>query len=137
MGVQSEIIIPRYVVLTRLADSWIPRASHGDVEAAEAEAFRWRRIYGPGRTKVAEYLVPEPVRNTLPAVIPAIIDVPSFTVREAPFPHSSAMAGALAPGSWQAQLMGLQDAALKALVLYLGFGFANRVMELLIALARH
>ena len=137
MGVQSEIIIPRYVVLTRLADSWIPRASHGDAETAEAEAFRWRRIYGPGRTRIAEYLVPEPVRNTLPAVIPGVIDVPSFTVREAPPARPVALATALPPGSWQSQLLGLQDAALKALVLYLGFGFANRVMELLITLARH
>ena len=60
MGAHVEIVAPRYVVLTRLADSWIPRAAHADPDRAELEAFRWRRIYGPGRTRVAEYWVPGP-----------------------------------------------------------------------------
>lgn len=137
MGVQTEIIIPRYVVLTRLADSWIPRASHGDVETAEAEAFRWRRIYGPARTRVAEFMVPEAIDR------PAALPVPYEEVTPAPVVVSSiprrsrSPRPALATGSWAAQAMNLQDAALRGLALYLGFGFADRVMDLLITLAQH
>jgi len=136
MGVQTEIIIPRYVVLTRLADSWIPRASHGDVERAEAEAFRWRRIYGPARTRVAEFLVPEAVDG------PAALPVPYEEVRApvidmTPTPVAFRQRRALPAGSWVAQAINLQEAALRGLALYLGFGFANRVMDLLITLAQH
>lgn len=139
MGVQTEIIIPRYVVLTRLADSWIPRASHGDVERAEAEAFRWRRIYGPARTRVAEFMVPEPADKDAGTALP----VPYEEVAPAPVVvsvmplRSRPLRSALPTGSWAAQAMNLQDAALRGLALYLGFGFANRVMDLLITLAQH
>lgn len=137
MGVQTEIIIPRYVVLTRLADSWIPRASHGDAETAEAEAFRWRRIYGPARTRVAEFMVPEPVHKDTGAALPVpyeevhapVIDMASQVIFRPRRP--------LPAGSWAAQAINLQDAALRGLALYLGFGFANRVMDLLITLAQH
>lgn len=140
MGVQTEIIIPRYVVLTRLADSWIPRASHGDVETAEAEAFRWRRIYGPARTRVAEFLVPETVDSgTHPG---AALPVPYEEVRAQVIDMTPAHVAfrprrALPAGSWADQALALQDAALRGLALYLGFGFANRVMDLLITLAQH
>lgn len=136
MGVQTEIVIPRYVVLTKLADSWIPRASVEDVDSAEAEAFRWRRIYGPGRTRVAEYLATEPVRRNLPAVI----DMPTITVSAEPVNNGFSMPQrryAPSAGTWQAQAITLHDAALRGLALYLGFGFANRAMELLIILAQH
>lgn len=123
MGVQTEIIIPRYVVMTRLADSWIPRASHGDAERAEAEAFRWRRIYGPDRTRVAEYLVPEE------------IDSPE---------HREAVTVTAVPISPRVALRPMHDkyhawreAGLRALVLYLGFGFATRAVDLLIILVQH
>ncbi len=82
----------RYAVLTRLGDSWIFRAALTDRESAEAEAFRWRRIYGPGRTLVAslgqfaEARRPAPASNssrsgkpqsTLPpqSTMPMVIDV--------------------------------------------------------------
>lgn len=137
MGVQTEIIIPRYVVLTRLADSWIPRASHGDAETAEAEAFRWRRIYGPARTRIAEFLVPEAVDR------PAALPVPYEEVRAPVIDMTPAPITTFRPrrpmpaGSWVEQAINLQDAALRGLALYLGFGFANRVMDLLITLAQH
>lgn len=123
MGVQTEIIIPRYVVLTRLADSWIPRASHGDAERAEAEAFRWRRIYGPDRTRVAEFLIPEEVRSS--ASMPVTV-----TVSAVPLTPARRDAVADKYQAWR-------DAGLRALALYLGFGFATRAMDLLILLAQH
>ena len=124
MGIQTEIIIPRYVVLTRLADSWIPRASHGDAERAEAEAFRWRRIYGPDRTRVAEYLVPEAVHEEQPAYQQPL----TITVQPVPLRRSARPLDRYEP--WR-------DAGLRALALYLGFGFATRAMDLLILLAQH
>lgn len=135
MGVQTEIIIPRYVVLTRMADSWIPRASHGDAETAEAEAFRWRRIYGPAHTRVAEFMVSEPVRGGGGSNLPMPYEAPFVTVTAEPIRKSLALKSA---GGWSlpAQALSLQDAALRGLALYLGFGFANRVMELLILLAQ-
>lgn len=123
MGVQTEIIIPRYVVMTRLADSWIPRASHGDAERAEAEAFRWRRIYGPDRTRVAEFLVPEEIDS--PASYEAV------TVTAVPLvPRTPSK---MAPDKYHAW----REAGLRALALYLGFGFATRAVDLLIILAEH
>lgn len=124
MGIQTEIIIPRYVVLTRLADSWIPRASHGDAERAEAEAFRWRRIYGPDRTRVAEFLVPEAVHEQ-----PAYQQPLAITVQPVPL-RSRTIRTADKYEAWR-------DAGLRALALYLGFGFATRAMDLLILLAQH
>jgi hypothetical protein len=122
MGVQTEIIIPRYVVMTRLADSWIPRASHGDAERAEAEAFRWRRIYGPDRTRVAEYLVPEeidhPIRDAV--TVTAVPIVPRMSARVVPDKYHA----------WR-------EAGLRALALYLGFGLATRAVDLLIVLVQH
>lgn len=123
MGVQTEIIIPRYVVMTRLADSWIPRASHGDAERAEAEAFRWRRIYGPDRTRVAEFLVPEEIDGLerRPAVtVTAVPLVPRASSRTMPDKYHA----------WR-------EAGLRALALYLGFGFATRAVDLLIILVQH
>ncbi len=116
MGAHVEIVAPRYVVLTRLADSWIPRAAHADPDHAEREAFRWRRIYGPGRTRVAEYWVPEQPR-ALPADHPIDVDIAPAPLRAAA-PDCSCL-------SWR-------DAALRAFALYLGFMLANRAMELLI-----
>jgi hypothetical protein len=122
MGVQTEIIIPRYVVMTRLADSWIPRASHGDVERAEAEAFRWRRIYGPDRTRVAEFLIPEEIERPIRDVV---------TVTATPIePRSSSRVISDSYRAWR-------EAGLRALALYLGFGFATRAVDLLIILAQH
>lgn len=119
MGAHVEIVAPRYVVLTRLADSWIPRAAHADAERAEMEAFRWRRIYGPGRTRIAEYWIPE--QSRLAPNEPAL-DVASTPVAAArpttTVPDCTCL-------SWR-------DAALRAFALYLGFMLANRAMELLI-----
>ena len=123
MGVQTEIIIPRYVVMTRLADSWIPRASHGDAERAEAEAFRWRRIYGPDRTRVAEYLVPEEIDTLSPRETVTVSAVPIVPRR------SSRMM----PDKYHAW----REAGLRALALYLGFGLATRAVDLLIVLVQH
>jgi hypothetical protein len=123
MGMQAEIVVPRYVVLTRMADSWIPRASLSTADSAEAEAFRWRRIYGPARTKVAEYLISE-------RASPDPITVPALPVELAETPIRYIRATAAAGGH-----IGWYDAALRAMALYLGFGFANRAMELLILLA--
>ena len=122
MGVQTEIIIPRYVVMTRLADSWIPRASHGDAERAEAEAFRWRRIYGPDRTRVTEFLVPEEIDSpTDQAVtVTAVPVVSRFSPRIVPDKYHA----------WR-------EAGLRALALYLGFGLATRAVDLLIILVQH
>jgi hypothetical protein len=122
MGVQSEIVIPRYVVLTKLAGSWIPRASLGDADRAEAEAFRWRRIYGPDHTRVAEFLIPETMPSSaLPAVVTvSAVPVRGRTMRPLPDKYEA----------WR-------DAGLRALALYLGFGFATRTMDLLILLAQH
>ncbi|MFC3677487.1 hypothetical protein [Ferrovibrio xuzhouensis] len=110
--------------MTRLADSWIPRAFHADPDNAEAEAFRWRRIYGPRRTRIAEYWVqdrPEPA-SALPA-LPPPITVEVGPVQPAILPRTVAR-----PLSWQ-------DAALRAFALYLVFSLANRALELLILLA--
>lgn len=125
MGMQAEIVVPRYVVLTRMADSWVPRASLSNADSAEAEAFRWRRIYGPARTKIAEYLVPEQggLNRSAAITVPAI-----------PVPPSTPIRGAL-PVQAAGDGIGWYDAGLRALALYLGFGFANRTMELLILLA--
>lgn len=123
MGVQTEIIIPRYVVMTRLADSWIPRASHGDAERAEAEAFRWRRIYGPDRTRVAEFLVPEEIDTSSrheAVTVTAVPIVPRSPLRIAPDKYHA----------WR-------EAGLRALALYLGFGLATRAVDLLIILVQH
>lgn len=122
MGVQTEIIIPRYVVMTRLADSWIPRASHGDAERAEAEAFRWRRIYGPDRTRVAEYLVPEEISSPV-----------HEAVTVAAVPVVSRSSSRLVPDKYHAWC----EAGLRALALYLGFGLATRTVDLLIILVQH
>src|SRR3546814_10051445 len=83
MGAHVEIVAPRYVVLTRLADSWIPRAAHADPDRAEMDAFRWRRIYGPGRTKVAEYWIPELPRSAAAAESLPAIDAITAPVRSA------------------------------------------------------
>ena len=127
MGLQAEIVVPRYVVMTQLADSWIPRAFHADPANAEAEAFRWRRIYGPRRTRVAEYWVQDrPETEMLP--VPALpantnaVDVEVAPIRQAILPRPSRML------TWQ-------DAALRAFALYLLFSLANRALELLILLA--
>ena len=116
MGAHVEIVAPRYVVLTRLADSWIPRAAHADPDRAELDAFRWRRIYGPGRTRVAEYWIPEQT-SALPAE--RIIEAAAV-----PVPPRTAASDCTCL-SWR-------DAALRAFALYLGFMLANRAMELLI-----
>ena len=76
MGLQAEIVVPRYVVMTRLVDSWIPRALHADPDNAEAEAFRWRRIYGPRRTRIAEYWVQEAPALPHPEGLPAPLSIP-------------------------------------------------------------
>lgn len=123
MGVQTEIIIPRYVVMTRLADSWIPRASHGDAERAEAEAFRWRRIYGPDRTRVAEFLVPEEIDTSSRHEAVTVTAVPIV-------PRSPSR---IAPDKYHAW----REAGLRALALYLGFGLATRAVDLLIILVQH
>ncbi|HEX6959780.1 MAG TPA: hypothetical protein VF194_17485 [Ferrovibrio sp.] len=117
MGIHAEIVVPRYVVLTRLADSWIPRASHADPENAEAEAFRWRRIYGPRQTRVAELWVPEqqPETQQTPA--------PSDQFHQ---PVASARPCHCLP--WR-------DAALRAFALYLCYNLAGRALDLLILLA--
>lgn len=117
MGAHVEIVAPRYVVLTRLADSWIPRAAHADPDRAEMDAFRWRRIYGPGRTKVAEYWIPELPRSAAAAESLPVIDAITAPVRSAAVDCTCL--------SWS-------DAALRAFALYLGFTLANRIMELLI-----
>ncbi|MEK9969106.1 MAG: hypothetical protein VW600_08205 [Ferrovibrio sp.] len=122
MGVQTEIIIPRYVVMTRLADSWIPRASHGDAERAEAEAFRWRRIYGPDRTRVAEFLIPEEVETPACEAVTVIAT-----------PIGSRSSSRLQSDKYHAW----REAGLRALALYLGFGFATRAVDLLILLVQH
>ncbi|WP_341703593.1 hypothetical protein [Ferrovibrio sp.] len=121
MGLQAEIVVPRYVVLTQLADSWIPRASHGDADSAEAEAFRWRRIYGPRRTRVAEYWIPqqEPEEHR-----PAVTDVIAETITALP-----------AAGPQPCHCPTWREAALRAFALYLGFSLANKGLELLILLA--
>jgi hypothetical protein len=121
MGVQTEIIIPRYVVMTRLADSWIPRASHGDADRAEAEAFRWRRIYGPDRTRVAEFLIPEEIETPYHEAV---------TVTAVPIAPQSSRIASDRYHAWR-------EAGLRALALYLGFGFATRAVDLLIVLAQH
>lgn len=116
MGAHVEIVVPRYVVLTRLADSWIPRASLADLENAEAEAFRWRRIYGPSRTRVAELWVSEPSPPSPPLT-------PSRPAQFHPAPQQRC-----ACPSWR-------EAAIRAFALYLSFVLANRILELLILLA--
>lgn len=123
MGVQTEIIIPRYVVMTRLADSWIPRASHGDAERAEAAAFRWRRIYGPDRTRVAEFLVPEEIDS------PSLHEAVTVTA----LPVLSRASSRVLPDKYHAW----REAGLRALALYLGFGLATRAIDLLIIMVQH
>lgn len=121
MGAQVEIIVPRYVVLTQLAGSWIPRASHGDAETAEAEAFRWRRIYGPSRTRVAEYLVSDTQMREPVAPARPLFPPPTTAPRAAVTP--------CACPPWHGTV-------LRVFALYLVFGLVNRSLELFILLAQ-
>lgn len=121
MAAEAEIVSQRYAVLTKLADSWILRAEHDDAERAEAEAFRWRRIYGPGRTRIAEYWAaqdsPARVRSFEPVPLAANDPTPP---RPAPRP-------AAAPLNWP-------GACLRGLVLYFAWQLANRLIDLAILL---
>lgn len=117
MAVHAEIVVPRYVVLTRLADSWIPRASLSDPENAEAEAFRWRRIYGPNKTRIAELWVPE--QQPLPDTQQT--------------PAAAEQFHAIAPRP--CHCISWREAALRAFVLYLGYSLAGRALDLFILLA--
>lgn len=119
MAVHAELVAPRYVVLTRLADSWIPRAALADPDNAEMEAFRWRRIYGPRHTRIAQLWLAEE-QPAQPAPSGPVIDV-------TPLPLSHARK--------ECTCLGWRELALRIFTLYLGFSLANDALELLIVLA--
>lgn len=154
MGYAADMPNSRYIVLTRLGDSWILRAAHDDPEAAEAEAFRWRRIYGPERTRIAARgetrrdlpaepthpptrLVAEPVPN-LPAIIPAIIDVTPEPANDTAYTLQPRQAAA--PRRQKARpaprrhdkSLGWGETLLRALMLYFAYSLANRLIDLAI-----
>ncbi len=146
MRYAADMQSSRYVVLTRLGDSWILRAAHENQDSAEAEAFRWRRIYGPGRTRIAAWAgqatiaaeaideVAEPVPN-----LPAIIDV-------TPEPANDIAYSLHARGTTQEKNrpsrqrrrktagipLGWGETLLRALMLYFAYSLANRLIDLAI-----
>ncbi len=137
----------RYAVLTRLGDSWIFRAALGDREAAEAEAFRWRRIYGPGRTLIAslgQFSEAKPaVSRAAPAALPVVIDVEAEAVMPPPAANDDIRqpTPALTVDSRKAvktdrrqrhagKPLGWGETLLRALALYLGYLLANRLIDL-------
>ncbi len=141
----------RYIVLTRLGDSWILRAAHEDAEAAEAEAFRWRRIYGRDRTRIAAWgnTAPElplhsPAPTTLPALPLAIIDVtpePANDLAGSDIPASIATPAPARPARHRQRKrrdrsqnapLGWGETLLRALVLYFAYSIANRLIDLAI-----
>ncbi|WP_298727924.1 hypothetical protein [uncultured Ferrovibrio sp.] len=131
MGAHAEIVVPRYVVLTRLADSWIPRASHANPETAEAEAFRWRRIYGPAHTRVAEYWVPERPHHRVATAAPTTLPAPlNLSATDLPVVSATVL-----PVAAKCDCLPWRETALRAFGLYLGFCLADRALELLILLA--
>lgn len=138
-----------YIVLTQLGDSWILRAAHGDMEAAQAEAFRWRRIYGPERTRIAavnQGASPSAQPEAMPAEtisnLPVIIDVvpePANDIAAAspPMPPPASRQ----PGRARAQRkagrpigrpLGWGETLLRALLLYFVYSLANRLIDLAI-----
>lgn len=129
MMAQTDAALARYIVLTRLGDSWILRAAVEDMDSAESEAFRWRRIYGPRHTMVATCGRDSPPRGLLPMVI----DVEAESVTP-PAPAPTAPVGRTdrAPKSPPASL-GLGETCLRALSLYLGYMLAIRVIDLAFA----
>ncbi len=154
MGYAADMPNSRYIVLTRLGDSWILRAAHDDPEAAEAEAFRWRRIYGPERTRIAARgetrgespaepappptrLVAEPVPN-LPAIIPAIIDVTPEPANDTAYTLQPRQVAAprrrkARPASRRHdKSLGWGETLLRALMLYFAYSLANRLIDLAI-----
>lgn len=146
----------RYAVLTRLGDSWIFRAALGDRESAEAEAFRWRRIYGPGRTLIASLGQFSDMRDTAssPAASPLVIDVEAEAVAPPPAANDDirppALLAARLPSPLSVQAfsqsgavaqmpnrrrqsrgnLGWGETLLRALALYLGYLLANRLIDL-------
>lgn len=146
----------RYLVLTRLGDSWILRAAHEELEGAEAEAFRWRRIYGPNHTLVATRNRPSRRPPLLPAVIDVVAEVVEPEKRHSPANDAEAppFSGAKAtrrrrqqaraghaepPGADRRRektphALGLGETFLRALTLYLGYQLANRLLDLAFAL---
>jgi|GEM_PF-1934291 len=136
----------RYVVLTQLGDSWILRAAHEDHDSAEAEAFRWRRIYGPGRTRIAAWAgqaaittegieeAAEPIPN-----LPAIIDVtpePANDIAYSLHPREKPQVmGRAAPPRQRRKRgkpLGWGETFLRALMLYFAYSLANRLIDLAI-----
>jgi len=138
----------RYAVLTRLGDSWIFRAALGDRESAEAEAFRWRRIYGPGRTLIAslgQFSEAKPgISQTASAGLPLVIDVEAEAVAMPPpaanddirlpapllFSQAQGKPQASKPKAGQGGHLGWGETLLRALALYLGYLLANRLIDL-------
>lgn len=158
MGYAADMPNSRYIVLTRLGDSWILRAAHDDPEAAEAEAFRWRRIYGPERTRIAARgeaqaeaadkaptqlaatrpiptrLAAEPIAN-----LPAIIDVTPEPANDTAYtPQPRQFAAPLkrkarpAPRRRHDKPLGWGETLLRALMLYFAYSLANRLIDLAI-----
>ena len=141
MAKPAEISGPNYVVLTRLGDSWILRAAHESLESAENEAFRWRRIYGPGRTRIAA-CPPRGPEAPYPAD-PVIIDVkaePANDLGPGPSRQALALAPAKAPPRAtsareprrQEHRLDIGETLLRALVIYVGYSLASKLIDLAI-----
>lgn len=150
MSVDECQDMARFAVLTRLGDSWIFRAATSDRDAAEAEAFRWRRIYGPGRTLIAslgQFSEAKPSASNLPA-LPLVIDVEAeAVVSPPPAANDDGRLPASLPAAWQvrrdrrlaakpsakplgpAKPLGWGETLLRALALYLGYLLANRLID--------
>jgi len=149
MAMHAEISGPNYVVLTRLGDSWILRAAHESLESAENEAFRWRRIYGPGRTRIAA-CPPRQSEHTSQsnAGDPIIIDVKAEPANDLGAPPShrlparqalvaeplpavrSGSRPRLAPA--REHKLDIGETLLRALVIYLGYSLASKLIDLAI-----
>jgi len=129
MMAQTDAALARYIVLTRLGDSWILRAAVEDIDSAESEAFRWRRIYGPRHTMVATC-----GRHPAPrSLLPMVIDVEAESVIPPDQrPTTPARRIDRTPKSSPAAL-GLGETCLRALSLYLGYLLATRVVDLAFA----
>ncbi|WP_428246993.1 hypothetical protein [Ferrovibrio sp.] len=133
-----------YIVLTQLGDSWILRAAHGDMEAAQAEAFRWRRIYGPERTRIAAVnqgasasVLPDATPVETISNLPVIIDVvpePANDITGAtpPKPAISKPPRRTAVPRKTGRPLGWGETLLRALLLYFVYSLANRLIDLAI-----
>jgi len=143
-----------FIVLTQLDRRLMLPAAPAAAEAAQAEAFRWRRIYGPERTRIAavnqggsqDQAQPVPPEATPVATLPitnlpVIIDVvpePANDIAGAmpkpmPRPAKSQQRRRTSASPREASRpLGWGETLLRALMLYFAYSLVNRLLDLAI-----